>query len=177
MILTSVGSKIDHHIACKHYDEKNTIHTCKSYYDVLSMKQKSNQQQIQKNKAIKRILVVDDEHDVSLVIRLVLEESGFKVDSFTDASEALQNFTSGIYDLVILDVKMPAMSGFSLHKKIRELDDKVTICFLTAADEVYYEILKKCYDNIDETCVIRKPVDNDSLLRRIKSFFLADGLK
>ena len=86
-----------------------------------------------------------------------------------DASEALENFTSGIYDLVILDVKMPRMSGFSLHKKIRELDDKVTICFLTAADEVYYEILKKCYHNIDETCVIRKPVDNDSLLRQIKS--------
>ena len=131
----------------------------------------NNQQQIQKNKAIKRILVVDDEHDVSLTMKLVLEESGFKVDSFTDASEALQNFMSGIYDLVILDVKMPTMSGFSLHKKIRELDDKVTICFLTAADEVYYEILKKRYDNIDETCVIRKPVDNDSLLRRIKSIF------
>ena len=78
-------------------------------------------------------------------MKVVLEENGFKVDSFTDASEALENFTTGIYDLVILDVKMPRMSGFSLHKKIRELDDKVTICFLTAADEVYYEILKKRY--------------------------------
>ena len=54
------------------------------------------------------------------------------------------------------------MSGFSLHKKIRELDDKVRICLLTAADEVYYEILKKRSHNIDDTCVIRKPVDNDS---------------
>src|SRR5215467_12561930 len=96
-----------------------------------------------RNKATKRILVVDDEYDVSLVIRLVLEESGFKVDSFIDASEALDNFTTGLYDLVMLDIKMPAMSGFSLHKKIRELDDKVTIWFLTAADEVYYEILTK----------------------------------
>ncbi len=172
MILTSAGSKIAHLIARKHYDEKiTTIHTCKSYYDVISRERKSNQQQIQKNKRIKRILVVDDEYDVSLTMKLVLEESGFEVDSFTDASEALENFTTGLYDLVILDVKMPAMSGFSLHKKIRELDDKVTICFLTAADEVYYEILKKRYPNIDENCVIRKPVDNDSLLRRIKSMF------
>jgi len=164
MILTSAGRK--------HYDEKNTIHTYKSYYyDVISKEQKSNQQQIQRNKAIKRILVVDDEYAVSLVIRLVLEESGFKVDSFTDASEALDNFTTGLYDLVMLDIKMPAMSGFSLHKKIRELDDKVTIWFLTAADEVYYEILKKRHHNIDDTCVIRKQVDNDSLLRRIKSIF------
>ena len=98
-------------------------------------------------------------------------DSHVMITYHTDASEALENFTSGIYDLVILDVKMPRMSGFSLHKKIRELDDKVTICFLTAADEVYYEILKKCYHNIDETCVIRKPADNDSLLRRIKSIF------
>src|SRR5215467_3722609 len=73
--------------------------------------------------------------------------------------------------LILAFTTMPAMSGFSLHKKIRELDDKVTIWFLTAADEVYYEILKKRHHNIDDTCVIRKPVDNDSLLRRIKSIF------
>ena len=94
MILTSAGSMIAHLIARKHYDEKiTTIHMCKSYYDVISREQKSNQQQIQKNKRIKRILVVDDEYDVSLTTKLVLEESGFEVDSFTDASEALENFT------------------------------------------------------------------------------------
>ena len=116
-----------------------------------------------------RVLVVDDEYDVSLTIKLVLEENGFKVDSFTDASEALKNFTTGLYDLVILDVKMPEMSGFSLYKKIRKLDDKVIICYMTAVDEVSYEDLKKCYPNIDEICIIHKPVDNDSLLGQIKS--------
>jgi DNA-binding response OmpR family regulator len=59
---------------------------------------------------MKRILVVDDEYDVSLSIKVVLEENGFKVDSFNDASEALENFTTGIYDLVILDVIMEGMS-------------------------------------------------------------------
>jgi DNA-binding response OmpR family regulator len=124
----------------------------------------------QTNKAREiRVLVVDDEYDVSLTIKLVLEENGFKVDSFTDASEALKNFTTGLYDLVILDVKMPEMSGFSLYKKIRKLDDKVIICYMTAVDEVSYEDLKKCYPNIDEICIIHKPVDNDSLLGQIKS--------
>jgi DNA-binding response OmpR family regulator len=60
-------------------------------------------------------------------MKLVLQENGFKVDLSTYASEALENFTSGLYDIVILDVKMPGMSGFRLYKKIRELDDKVTI--------------------------------------------------
>ena len=100
---------------------------------------------------------------------MVLEDNGFKVDSFTDASQALENFTAGIYDLVILDVIMQGMSGFSLYNEIRKLDDKVPICFLTAADELYYETLKNSHPNIDESCIIHKPVDNDSLLRQIKS--------
>jgi DNA-binding response OmpR family regulator len=116
-----------------------------------------------------RILVVDDEYDISLTIKVVLEENGFIVDSFNDASQALENFMTGIYDLVILDVIMEGMSGFSLYNEIRKLDDKVPICFLTAADELYYETLKKSHPNIDESCIIHKPVDNDSLLRQIKS--------
>jgi DNA-binding response OmpR family regulator len=52
------------------------------------------------------------------------------VDSFTDASKALENFTTGVYDLVMLDVKMPAMDGFSLYEKIKKLDDKVMVFFL-----------------------------------------------
>ena len=101
---------------------------------------------------------MDDEYDVNLVMKLVLEENGFKVDSFTDASEALENFTTGLYDLVMLDVRMPAMDGFSLYEKIKKLDDKVIICFLTAAGDAYYEILKKNYPSINENCVIYKPV-------------------
>jgi DNA-binding response OmpR family regulator len=119
-------------------------------------------------KRMKRILV-DDEYDISLTIKVVLEENGLKVDSFNDASQALGNFIIDIYDLVILDVLMQGMSGFGLYNEIRKLDDKVPICFLTAADESYYEALKESHPNIDESCIIHKPVDNDSLLRQIKS--------
>jgi DNA-binding response OmpR family regulator len=158
---------ISHFIACKNYDERiTTIHTRKVYDDTLGTKRESIQQQVQKNK---RILLVDDEYDVNLSIRIVLEENGFKVDSFTDASQALENFTAGLYDLVILDVKLPGMDGFSLYEIIKKLDDKVRICFLTAADKAYYEILKKHYPSIKENCVIYKPVDNESLLELIKS--------
>ena len=129
----------------------------------------SNHQRFQKDNGIKRILVVDDEYDISLSIKVVLEENGFKVDSFNDASQALENFMTGIYDLVLLDVKMPGMDGFSLYDKIKKLDDKVAICFLTAADDAYYKISKKKHPGINENCVIHKPVDNESLLKQIKS--------
>ena len=55
--------------------------------------------------------LVDDEPHIILVMKLVLEENGFKVDSFTDVSEALENFRTGIYDLVIVDVKMPVIDA------------------------------------------------------------------
>src|SRR5215467_12739180 len=129
----------------------------------------SNYKQSPRDNRIKRILLVDDEDDITLVVKLVLEGNGFRVDSFTDAFEALENFSTGLYDLAILDVKMPKMDGFSLYEKIKKLDDKVIICFLTATDDAYYEILKKNYPNINENCVIYKPVDNESLIRQIKS--------
>jgi DNA-binding response OmpR family regulator len=130
---------------------------------------KPNRQRFQKDNGIKRILVVDDESDISLTIKIVLEENGFKVDSFTGASQALENFSTGLYDLAILDVIMPEMDGFSLYEKIKKLDDKVIICFLTATDDAYYKMLKKNYPNINENCVIHKPIDNESLLRQINS--------
>jgi DNA-binding response OmpR family regulator len=84
---------------------------CEVYDGTFSKERESNQQQVQENQ---RILLVDDEHDVNLTISLILEENGFKVDSFTDAFQALENFTAGLYDLVLLDVKLPTMDGFSL---------------------------------------------------------------
>ena len=136
----------------KNYDEGiTTIHRGKVYDYAFRMERKSIQQQVQKNK---RILLVDDEQDVNVSISMVLEENGFKVDSFTDSFQALDSFTAGLYDLVILDVKLPGMNGFSLYEKIKKLDDRVRMCFLTAVDRAYYEILKKHYPSIKENCVI-----------------------
>jgi DNA-binding response OmpR family regulator len=146
-----------------------SLSRAKIKHRIIMTERKPNRQQSKKDNGIKRILLVDDEYDITLVIKLVLEGNGFKVDSFTDASHALENFTAGTYDLVILDVKMPKMDGFSLYEKIKKLDDKVIICFLTATDDAHYEMLKKNYPNINENCVIHKPVDNESLLRQINS--------
>ena len=68
---------------------------------------------------MKRILIVDDELDSNMTLKLVLEDNGFKVDSLTDALLALDNFKADLYDLLILDIKMPKMNGFELYKQIR----------------------------------------------------------
>jgi two-component system catabolic regulation response regulator CreB len=119
---------------------------------------------------VKRILVVDDEQDINLTLKFVLEGNNFKVDSFTDPLAALRDFKSGLYDLALIDVKMPVMNGFGLYQAIRKLDDKVKICFLTAVSDVYYEAFGiQAFPNIEKKCIIQKPIENELLIKQIKS--------
>lgn len=83
---------------------------------------------------MKKILLVEDEQDISEVLTMVLEEGGYKVDSFTDPILALKNFMTSLYDLVILDIKMPEMNGFELRRQIKKIDNTVKVCFLTASE-------------------------------------------
>src|ERR687892_190439 len=92
-----------------------------------------------------RILVVDDEPDLTKVSTLALEYHGFKVDSFNDPQEALSKFKPGSYDLIILDIKMPKMDGF----------------------ELYHEFRKKEYCALDRNLFIQKPIDNEDLVKEI----------
>jgi DNA-binding response OmpR family regulator len=89
-----------------------------------------------------KILIVDDEPDLTQVSTLALEYHGFKVDSFNDPQEALSSYVPGFYDLIILDVKMPKMSGFELYHEIKKIDNNANVCFLTAS-ELYYEEFRK----------------------------------
>ena len=115
----------------------------------------------------KRILVVDDEPDLTMICSLALQYHGFKVDTFNDSQEALSNFKPDYYDLVILDIKMPNMDGFELYDKIKKKDDKVKICFLTASELYYEEFRKKEYSALDKNLFLKKPIDNDDLLKEV----------
>ena len=116
----------------------------------------------------KRILLVDDEPDLTQVSMLALEYHGFKVDSFNDPQEALSKYKPGSYDLVILDIKMPKMDGFELYYELKEKDNDVKVCFLTASELYYEEFRKKEYCALDRNLFIRKPIDNEELVKEIK---------
>jgi DNA-binding response OmpR family regulator len=114
-----------------------------------------------------RILVVDDEADPTQVSTLALEYHGFKVDSFNDPQEALAKFEPGLYDLVILDIKMPKMDGFELYHEIKKKDSNAKVCFLTASELYYEEFRKKEYYALDRDMFIRKPIENEELVKEI----------
>lgn len=115
---------------------------------------------------MKRILIVDDEPDVNLALRIVLEDNNFIVDSFNDPLLALENFKANLYDVLILDIKMPKKDGFELYKEIMKIDNKVKVCFLTAGD-VNYSSLKDTFPTLNENQFIRKPIENTELIRRV----------
>jgi DNA-binding response OmpR family regulator len=57
----------------------------------------------------RRLLIIDEEQDITLTLRAVLQESGFEVVSFNDPLLALRSFRPRYYDLMILDIRMPHM--------------------------------------------------------------------
>ena len=115
----------------------------------------------------KRICIVDDEPDIILLCKLVLEDAGFNVYTFTDSVQALSNFKPYFYDLVILDIKMPNMDGFELCKKINEIDNKTKVCFLTASEMYYETFRKRDHCKTDKNLFLRKPIENDELVKKI----------
>jgi DNA-binding response OmpR family regulator len=122
------------------------------------------------NSKKKRILIVDDEPDVDMVLEKVFEQSGFNADSYDDPILALENFKAGLYDLVLLDIKMPIIDGFHLYQEIKKIDSKVKVCFLTAS-ELYYERFRKEkeFAEIDKDLFLRKPIENEDLIKKINT--------
>ena len=113
-------------------------------------------------------MLVDDEIDITFSLKILLEENGFEVYTFNIPSSVLRGFIAGLYDLIILDIKMPEINGFNLYKKIREIDNKVHVLFLTAlSDFSNQEEPNEAPFMLDEKNVILKPVDNKTLLKKI----------
>ena len=125
----------------------------------------------------KKILLVDDEPDVTYTIKNILEDNEYNVDSFNDPILALNYYKVNFYALVILDIKMPKMDGFELYTKIREQDPKVKICFLTAS-EIYYEEFRKTWSEIGriigEDSFIQKPIKNEDLMKKLTDIMNSD---
>jgi DNA-binding response OmpR family regulator len=119
-----------------------------------------------------KILVIDDEPDVTFTIKKVLEDNGFKVDEFNDSILALDNYKVNFYDLLILDIKMPKMDGFELYIKLREKDPKVKICFLTAITTFKEDFIKRRLEmgkTINEEYFILKPIQTEDLVKKLTS--------
>ena len=115
-----------------------------------------------------RILVVDDEPDITLTLKAGLETVGlFDVDAFDDPESALKSFKSDFYALILIDIMMPKVSGFELYEQLKKVDPNIKVCFLTAS-EMYYERnrgIEHCALNKD--LFLQKPISTNDLVMEV----------
>ena len=114
-------------------------------------------------------MLVDDEPDIALAFKICLEDNGFNGDAFNNPSKALSNFKAGLYDLLLLDIKMPKMNGIEVYQQMKEIDKKVKVCFITASEMHYYEEIRKdIFPILGVKRLIRKPVRIDDLVKDLR---------
>jgi CheY-like chemotaxis protein len=127
---------------------------------------------IPKSPLIKRILLVDDDPDVTLTFKAGLdghyysEKKRFEVYTYNDPLLVVNEFKPNFYDLLLTDIYMPNMNGFQLCEKILESDVNIRICFMSAL-EVNIRALREVYSNVNFGCFIEKPVSIKYLIERL----------
>ena len=113
-----------------------------------------------------KILIVEDEPDMRLGLKDNLEFDGYVVDSAENGKEGYEKIIKNNYDLVLMDVMMPEMSGFEVCKQIRKEGINVPVILLTAKGE---EIDKVRGLEIGADDYITKPFSLRELLARVKA--------
>jgi len=123
-----------------------------------------------------KILLLEDEYSLRISIEEFLTDIGYEVDGFMDGQEAYEAVYDKSYDILLLDVNVPSLTGFELLKKLRMDEKTIPTIFLTSMTEM--EDLKEGYRR--GCCdYIRKPFDLEELELRIEqalaSFFQDDS--
>ena len=106
-------------------------------------------------------MVIDDELDICIMLKVVLEQNGFIVNYYSKSILALDELKPNFYDLIILDIQMPDFNGMQLYREIRKRDIKTKICFLTGSQSIF-DIAHK-FTSV--YTFITKPVENKELIR------------
>lgn len=119
-----------------------------------------------------RILIVEDEKRLAEGIKALLEKNGYAADIAFDGVSGLDNALSGIYDVILLDIMLPKMDGFSVLKVLRKEKVTVPVLLLTARSEVEDKI-KGLDTGADD--YLTKPFDSGELLARMRALSRRKG--
>jgi DNA-binding response OmpR family regulator len=118
-----------------------------------------------------RVLLVDDETDIVHVLKRGLEINGFEVDAYDSPQQAINSFKPNLYDLAILDIRMPGLNGFALRRQMKKIDPALTTCFLSAF-EIHPQEFEKVFPSMADSVktIIKKPVTVSGLIKEISPF-------
>jgi DNA-binding response OmpR family regulator len=120
-----------------------------------------------------RVLVIDDDADIRLLLRQLLERAGFAVDEAADGKTGLRQLFANVPSLVILDVSMPDLDGYQTLERIRDLSD-VPVLMLTARTQEL-EKVRGLSAGADD--YVAKPFGRQELLARVQALLRRSGGK
>jgi DNA-binding response OmpR family regulator len=115
-----------------------------------------------------RLLVVDDDPGILDVVSYALREAGYEVETRTDGPSALDAALSRDYDLIVLDLMLPGMSGTDVCRKLREEGETVPLVMLTAKDAELDRVLGL---ELGADDYISKPFSSTELVSRVRAIF------
>jgi DNA-binding NtrC family response regulator len=115
----------------------------------------------------RKVLVLDDDADITTSFKRGLQNHGYDVDAFMDPEVALNNFKPGKYDMLLVDIAMPKMDGFAFFKKIQSLEPKAKVCFVTAY-ETYFNAYREIFPDLEVGCFVKKPISISDLAEQIE---------
>ena len=119
-----------------------------------------------------KILFIEDEKDLTLIVADTLRGQGYDVITATDGIEGLDKYKSDGADIVVADVMMPKMDGFSMAREIRRLSPNVPLLFLTAKSTI--DDVEKGFE-IGANDYLKKPFELRELIVRIKALLRRYG--
>ena len=114
-----------------------------------------------------RVMVIDNQADLARAFKVGLKSSDIEADAYTDPLQAIKDFQPDKYDLVLLDIHMPAIDGFDVYRELKRIDSDVPICFLTAFDFKEAEF-KRLFPDANVDRVLRKPITMSNLLEEVR---------
>jgi len=114
----------------------------------------------------RRILVVEDAEDLAIVLRDRFRREGCSVDTVRDGESAVRAAGQNRYDLILLDVKLPGISGFEVCRELRQRNDATPILMLTARSETVDKIVGLQLGADD---YVTKPFDMGELVARVEA--------
>jgi CheY-like chemotaxis protein len=185
-IITQANKHYSYHISSE--EEHSTIYDSQSFssfpatasHSYLQDQESNNnntkttdvQERAAKELLCKRMLVVDDDPDLTLTFKAGLDgyyyndRTRFEVCTYNNPLLALTQFKPHFYDLLLTDIYMPDMNGLQLSQKILEIDVNIRVCFMSAA-EVNIQALREVYPKVSFGCFIKKPVTIEYLIKRL----------
>jgi len=115
----------------------------------------------------KRILIIDDEDDILSLVRLILEGAGFECETARDGNEGLNALKQKNFDLVLLDIMLPSMTGWEVLRQLRgdKKNRNLPVAVLTART---FSSENPGIDTGAYSDYITKPFDPDDLVERIR---------